>query len=274
MKRKSSQENLGDLITISQSEKTFRTVMWGVLITICLFPLFGNMKDGDVLKSLMCVISVGLVSLPFIASKIFRFEMNSYFYVFAELYALSVFLGEVYNLYEHISNWDEILHTCGGFVFAVFGAYLYERTHKEHGNVLMCAIFALCFSVTLSALWEFAEYGFDTLFGLDMQRDTVINEINSYLFGESIGEVGSTGEINEIIINGVPLEINGYIDIGLHDTMSDMLVETLGAVVFVVFYLIDNGKHKLLYPVDTYEKEACFELKANGGEMVLNQTNE
>ena len=87
----------------------------------------------------------------------------------------------------------------------------------------------------------------DFFFGKDMQKDTVISAINSVLLtGENTSEITRIGGIGQTIVNGNDLGINGYLDIGLIDTMKDMLVNFVGAVVFNFagfFYLKHRGKH-------------------------------
>ena len=78
---------------------------------------------------------------------------------------------------------------------------------------------------------------------MDMQDDTVITEITSYLLDGAPGEAGSIRDITAVTVNGKPLPVRGYIDIGLNDTMWDMLLETLGTLVVVGWYLWDRGRH-------------------------------
>lgn len=78
-----------------------------------------------------------------------------------------------------------------------------------------------------------------------MQHDTVITSMNSYFLGDGIGVTGSLDNIEEVTINGIALPVNGYLDIGLIDSMMDMLLESLGAVVVAVIYILDKGRHPL-----------------------------
>lgn len=39
------------------------------------------------------------------------------------------------------------------------------------------------------------------------------------------------------------MALEGYIDIGLIDTMGDMMLETAGAVVCAVVFALDRGRH-------------------------------
>ena len=53
------------------------------------------------------------------------------------------------------------------------------------------------------------------------------------------------GDINSVIVNGKELGLGGYLDIGLLDTMKDLFVNFIGAVVFSIigfFYVKKRGK--------------------------------
>ena len=102
----------------------------------------------------------------------------------------------------------------------------------------------MCFSIAIAVLWECCEFGADTFLGMDMQDDTVIHSLTSYLLGESPGVTGSIENIQSVTVNGIVLP--GYIDIGLIDSMLDMLLETLGSIVTCLALLLDKGKHPLI----------------------------
>ncbi len=241
---------------LSKKENILRIVLWGVLEAFAIASLICMVIDGNVMKVLMSIFTMLLLALPFTASKLFHFEMNTVFFIFCELYAIGPMLGHVYNLYYHTTWWDDVLHTAGGVVFAIFGVYLAQFVSKDkEPSILMKAIFALCFSMAISVAWEFVEYGCDQIFGTDMQNDTVVSFIHSYLLGGEMAQTGNIDGITEVIINGQPLGVGGYLDIGLHDSMRDMLVETLGAVVFTGIYLIDKDKHPIIRSTKVFAKE-------------------
>ena len=59
--------------------------------------------------------------------------------------------------------------------------------------------------------------------------------------------VVSLENIREVTVDGIRLNIDGYLDIGLIDTMKDLIVNFVGAVVFSVigfFYIKNRGKGK------------------------------
>jgi hypothetical protein len=169
----------------------------------------------------MCIGSFAMVWLPIIIELLFSCKMNTAMYIFGELYALSPLFGECYKLYYLTSWWDKLLHTCGGIVFALFGFYLFRLLTGDKKRFVAAAIFALCFSVALSVLWEFVEYGCDTVLDMDMQNDTVVHEIHSYFLSDEPGVRGHLSEIREVTVDGTALPADGYIDIGLLNIRAD-----------------------------------------------------
>ncbi|QEK18940.1 hypothetical protein LAJLEIBI_02964 [[Clostridium] hylemonae DSM 15053] len=108
------------------------------------------------------------------------------------------------------------------------------------------AIVAFCFSMTIGVIWEFFEFGMDQIFHFDMQKDTIVHTISSVMLDPAGGNHPEVIEnITDAAVNGQSLGLGGYLDIGLIDTMKDLLVNFAGAVVFSVigyFYVKNRGK--------------------------------
>ena len=111
------------------------------------------------------------------------------------------------------------------------------------------ALAAFCFSMTVGVLWEFFEFGMDRVFHLDMQKDTVVQSITSVMLDPTNSNTPITIDgIHSVAVNGTDLGFDGYLDIGLYDTMEDLFVNFIGAVTFSVigyFYIKHRGKGKL-----------------------------
>ena len=111
------------------------------------------------------------------------------------------------------------------------------------------AVVAFCFSMTVGVLWEFFEFGMDRLFHMDMQKDTVVQSITSVMLDPTNRNIPVTiGGIHSVAVNGQELGFDGYLDIGLYDTMADLFVNFIGAVVFSAigyFYIKQRGKGRL-----------------------------
>ena len=57
---------------------------------------------------------------------------------------------------------------------------------------------------------------------------------------------GSIPNIQSVSVNGLLLPVDGYIDIGLIDTMLDMLLETVGAIAACMIILLDKDRHPII----------------------------
>ena len=233
-------------------EKIARLCAFIACETFCLISLiyFSFLSFSGFSKIVICIVSALSVCAPALAEKLFKFHVATPVYIFVLLYAICPTLGHAYKFYYLIEWWDNLLHVTGGVVFALLGAYLPTLFGKKEGsNVLLCAAFGFLFSVFVAVAWEFIEYGSDVLLGSDMQQDTWISGIRSYLLGTSKGTTGAIEGIESVVVNGETLQ--GYIDIGLIDTMTDMLVETLGAAAYAVIYIVDKGKHSGLKRINS-----------------------
>ena len=164
-------------------------------------------------------------------------------------------LGEIREYYIMIPMWDTILHTINGFLAAAIGFSMVDLLNRSDRmtfqlSPLFTAIVAFCFSMTIGVVWEFFEFGMDMIFGLDMQKDTVIQAIRSVTLNPDGRNIVSVIDpIRSVVINGKELGIGGYLDIGLIDTMKDLIVNFIGAVVFSVFgyvYVKNRGKGNIV----------------------------
>lgn len=168
------------------------------------------------------------------------------------IYAAEI-LGEVNAFYVVVPHWDTMLHTLNGFLAAAVGFAMVvllnddERLTFDLSPVFL-ALVAFCFSMTIGVLWEFFEFGMDWFFHTDMQRDTVVHAIYSAtLDATRSNKVVAVPDIQEVLINGGDLGVGGYLDIGIIDTMKDLFVNFIGAVVFSVtgfFYAKSKGRKR------------------------------
>lgn len=204
------------------------------------------LSEGQSDRLLLAIATIFLIMLPAAMERLFHCRICLPVYIFGLLYAIGPMLGHCWYLYYTVSWWDKLLHICGGVMFTIVGAFFFDRLVQGKQTPIAGALFALCFSIAIAAIWEFAEFGADRFLGMDMQDDTVITGIRSYLLGETIGVTGSIENIQSVSVNGTALPVNGYIDIGLIDSMLDMLLESMGALVTSALLWLDKGKHTLI----------------------------
>ena len=162
-------------------------------------------------------------------------------------------LGEINAFYVKIPIWDTMLHTTNGFLMAAIGFALIDLFNRSDKfsikmSPYFVAFFAFCFSMTVGVLWEFFEFSMDWFFAADMQKDWILPAINSVKLNPTGANIPIHVDVQSVVINGKTWNLGGYLDVGIVDTMKDLIVNFIGAVVFSVigiFYLKARGKGKL-----------------------------
>ena len=162
-------------------------------------------------------------------------------------------LGEINAFYVKIPIWDTMLHTTNSFLMAAIGFAMIDIFNRsEKFSIKMSPYFvafvAFCFSMTVGVLWEFFEFSMDWFFQTDMQKDWILPAISSVKLNPSGENVPVKMAIDSVVINGQEWNLGGYLDVGIVDTMKDLMVNFVGAVVFSivgVLYLKQRGKGKL-----------------------------
>ena len=204
---------------------------------------------GNYENVFICVLVLFLFMLPSIAKKTLKIELPSTLEIIILIFIFAAeIMGELQCYFIYYAHWDPILHTTTGFLCAAFGYSLIELLNREQRfrielSPFYLALVAFCFSMTIGVLWEFFEFSMDHIFHLDMQKDTVITNIYSTLLDPTQSNVPyAITNITDVTVNGQSLGINGYLDIGLLDTMEDLFVNFIGAVVFSVLGYIDAKK--------------------------------
>lgn len=178
------------------------------------------------------------------------------FHLFLFLLAAGGILGSCYDVYTVIPAFDEVLHGISGILFCAVGFTLFKRILGEDESkksFLACLLAGILFSLAIAVLWELFEYACYVLVGADMQEDMIIDGFGSYLLSGSHNETVVIDGITQTIIHygdGKTYVIEGgYLDIGLYDTLNDMLVCTVGCLLFAAALIPDRklgGKLKKL----------------------------
>ena len=229
--------------------------VYTVLRLIVLATLVSSIIRGEYESAFICLLVLGLFVLPFFIQQNFGIELPSTLEIIILLFIFaSEILGELKCYFITYPHWDSMLHTTTGFLCAATGFALIDILNRNSKikfqlSPIYVAVAAFCFSMTVGVLWEFFEFGMDRLFMMDMQKDTVVNAITSVMLDPTNSNVPVTIDgITSVTINGQELGLGGYLDIGLYDTMGDLFVNFIGAVVFSTigyFYIKQRGKGKL-----------------------------
>ena len=175
----------------------------------------GYHSDSDYLLMLMqCILGLVTIHLPSILERRLRFELPGLLYGFYIVFLYcAIFLGEVRSFYYLFPRWDSILHFFSSMMTGFFGLMVVTILNRDRHvsmnlSPLFVCLFAFCFSVTIGSLWEIYEFIGDGLFGLNMQK-----------FMTAQGEL-----------------LVGHD--ALRDTMKDIIVDVLGALLASVIGMI------------------------------------
>lgn len=210
----------------------------------------------------LCLLTLLLFNIPKVVEYRIHIELPTLLEVVILLFIFSAeILGEIHSFYTRIPHWDTMLHTMNGFLMAAIGFAMIDILNRDprfHISMspLFVAFVAFCFSMTIGILWEFFEFSMDQFAHMDMQKDFMVSSIHSVALNPNgLNEVVSVPDIDQTVLyytqNGEAMTYvidGGYLDIGIKDTMKDLIVNCVGALVFSVigvFYLKNRGKGKV-----------------------------
>ena len=237
-------------------KKSVVAAVYIVLRLLVILMMVAQFFNGNFENVFLCVLTLILFLLPTIFEKSLQIDLPNALEIIILLFIFAAeILGEIRAFYTTFAYWDTMLHTLNGFLCAAIGFSLVDmcNRHKRISlslSPVYMAIVAFCFSMTIGVLWEFFECTMDQFFLLDMQKDTVVNVISSVNLDPTGGNtpVAIKGITDVIVVCGdeqIPLGLGGYLDIGILDTMKDLWVNFIGAVVFSIvgyFYVKSRGK--------------------------------
>lgn len=221
-----------------------------IVVAIGILLFIGGNYEG----AFLCLMTLILFLLPAFVQTTFKVELPTLLEIIVLFFIFAAeILGELAEYYVKVPLWDTMLHTVTGFLAAAMGLSLVDLLNRSDKfgfklSPFFVALVSFCFSMTIGVLWEFFEFGADCILHTDMQKDTVISYISSVTLNPSgKNDPVIIAGIKDAIVNGESLSIGGYLDIGLIDTMKDLIVNFIGALVFSVigyFYTKYKGKSK------------------------------
>ena len=256
MPGKKKEQLRGEVRELIRNKRLVAAVYFLLRLSVILV-LIAQAFNRNLENVFLCVLTLFLFTVPTLLERRLRIDIPNTLEIIILLFIYAAeILGEIQAFYLYIPNWDTMLHTMNGFLCAAIGFSLLDILNRNEKvkfslSPLYLAIVAFCFSMTVGVLWEFFEAGMDHFFLLDMQKDTVVNSIGSVLLDPSNSNCPMLyNDITDVILvqrdgTQTALGIGGYLDIGLMDTMEDLFVNFIGAVVFSVigyFYVRSRGK--------------------------------
>lgn len=255
-------DEIRGIYTVAKRRKTtfiVRIILIAIVLTVAVL----NFLNRSFENFMVCLYALLLFILPPFIEKSFGISLPMTLEIVILLFIFAAeILGEIGGAYLAVPGWDVMLHGVNGFNCAAIGFALLDmfnrnRTFKFELPPLFLAVVAFCFSMTIGTIWEFIEFSSDIIFHTDMQKDTWLRVISSVDLNSAATSAGTALKISGIeetwvkLADGTEILLNpkgrpGYLDIGLFDTMKDLFVNFVGAVVFSVigYFYVKNRNLK------------------------------
>lgn len=258
-----------------------KSVIHIVLMVLVLGVMVARFLRQDYYSVFLCILTLLLFNIPILLERIFRVVVPKTLETIILLFVFAAeILGEIGSFYTHIQWWDTMLHTLNGFLMAAIGFAMIDVLNNSpviHFNLspIFVAFVAFCFSMTVGVVWEFFEFSMDLCVATDMQKDHLVTAISSVALNpDGLNDPVHIKNITETVLylaDGSTYTIaGGYLDLGIYDTMKDLIVNCIGAVVFSTigyFYIIGRNKGKFasrfIPRLKTPEEEAADALPAD-----------
>ncbi len=235
-------------------------IVYLVLRALVIGILVRFIFQGNYESAFTCVLTLVLMLLPSFVSRTFHVYLPTALEIIVLIFIFCAeILGELASFYIAFPFWDSVLHCVNGFLFAAVGFAMVDFFNRNERfslklSPVFVAVVAFCFSMTIGVLWEFFEFGGDRVFNFDLQKDYVVHTISSVsLNPEKKNKAIEIDNITDVIVvqadgTETSLGVGGYLDIGIIDTMKDMMINFIGAVAFSIigyFYIKHKGKGKI-----------------------------
>ncbi len=180
-------------------------IFLATLASACFFVRDLNIGANDRLLSSATVVL--FLFIPRIINKIFGIKISDAMeLVYILFIILAQLLGSSLGLYNTVWWYDLFAHFLSGILTSVLALVVMDwlGVYKPKKK-LFNALFIICFTLMIASLWEFVEYGADTIFKMNVQHS---------------------------------------IETGVADTMEDMLVAFAGSIIVSVSYVIEDRVSK------------------------------
>lgn len=202
----------------SRSVAAWLTFLIQVLLVVGL-AMFVLRRDWE--NTFLTLIVIGLTAVPALLWRRYHIVVPPEFQLIAAAFVfLSLFLGSAGNFYYKFWWWDAVLHTGSGFLLGIVGwisLFLLNQTDRVPKGIrpeFLC-FFAVTFAVFLGVVWEIFEFAVDK-------------------FAPSINM-----QSNET---------------GVDDTMHDLIVDTLGAIIVALMGYAYSKSGRYSFVVDGVRK--------------------
>jgi hypothetical protein len=144
------------------------------------------------------------------------------------------YLSQQFDLFLRFFWWDDLLHFTSGLFVSVVGFLLIYKLNYGYNldlNPWLIAIFTFTFSITVAVFWEIAEFIADACFQSNLQKWNVPAD--------------------------TPLLGKPYQGLALRDTMADLIIASLGALIMsgIAYFLVNTKKEETLQEINKFMQQ-------------------
>ena len=196
-------------------------------LIVVIFYLISGLIKWDMTTIFACVLSLIFMVITNVIGKKIGFGNGIKILIYVFILSTEI-LGEIYHFYVDVWWFDIVMHTYFAFIVSYAGLYLI-RYFKIKGSIYFVILFIFSLAMMTESVWEIFEFSMERVIGTDMQKDTVIRNINSTYLSENI-------YVDKVMVNDIDFmdRYGGYLDIGLYDTIGDMICTVVGSFMFIV----------------------------------------
>ena len=252
-------------------------VMCALYMAFCVGCMIYSAVELGARDALLAVVYMIFIPAVFVFEYLIGFRVGYILTVLIIFSACGGLLGSSYNVYMILPWFDSLLHAVSGILFFAAGFMLAEvffgkdNVNKHFFGKLAFAIF---FSTTVGVAWEFFEYLISETMGFDMLEDAMVTDIQSYLLSQSHNVAIELNDITQTVITydgGKEWVINGgYMDLGLYDTLNDLLIAAAGTVSIAIVSIISFYKfpkfNKMFIPELVNNRRKPIEVTASAAD--------
>ena len=205
------------------------SLLYGIIGIVCsslgitlVHHLVYNRPNEEYIKIvLQSLLGMILLFLPSIFQKRIKMTSTDGMQIMFVLFLFAaIILGEVRDFYRKFQYWDTLLHTFSGAMLGAFGFSFIDILNDNKDikialSAKFVSVFSFCFAITIDTFWEILEFVMDLLMDLNMQQ---------YMLHDGTILIGKAA---------------------VFDTMKDLIVDTLGALVICIigYFMIKNRKN-------------------------------
>lgn len=176
-----------------------------LIIVASIFSIYITItKDKDIVYILKDMSVILTMSALYIVNKIFKLKINeTIVFIYVLFIFMAHFLGVVVDFYNKIYWYDKFTHFLSGVLTAFFAIYLLAR-NRDYKKLSFNILFIISFSMLVASCWEVFEYLSSYYFNVDPQK---------------------------VVLTGVS------------DTMGDIIVALLGAILVSICYYFEHKEN-------------------------------